>query len=151
MSVFLRKATIEDAEDILRWRNDPTTRANSFTKDEISLLSHVNWFKRKLEDANSHIFILMDEDQKVGNIRVDVTDGVGEISYMIAPESRGKGYGKKIIALAEEEMRKGVSEVKTLIAFTLKDNVASGRCFEYNDYNREDTGDSFCYSKSISE
>ncbi len=150
MSLYLKKATIEDAEDVLSWRNDPTTRENSFTKGEISLLSHMNWFQRKLANPNCHIFILMDGDVKVGNIRVDVTEDVGEISYMIAPEARGKGYGKKIIALVEEELRNASTGVKTLTAFTLKENTASGKCFVANGYNCEDAGDSFCFSKCIS-
>ena len=149
MSFCLRKATIEDAQDILRWRNDPTTRENSFTKNKISLMSHMNWFGRKLADENCHIFILMDGEKKVGNIRVDVTDEVGEISYMIAPDARGKGYGKKIIALLEEELRQEETGVKTLTAFTLKENMASARCFEVNGFSCEDAGDSLCYSKSI--
>ena len=35
----LRKATIEDAMDILAWRNDPQTRATSFNKEEIDTYS----------------------------------------------------------------------------------------------------------------
>lgn len=149
MSLYLKKATIEDAEDVLSWRNDPTTRENSFTKGEISLLSHMNWFQRKLANPNCHIFILMDGDVKVGNIRVDVTEDVGEISYMIAPEARGKGYGKKIIALAENEMRNDETGVKALTGMVLKSNGASCHCFEANGYTAENAGDSFCYSKSI--
>ena len=149
MNIYLRKATIDDAEDILKWRNDPTTRKNSFTKNEISFVSHMNWFGKKMANPNCYIFMLVDDDKKVGNIRVDVTDDVGEISYMIAPEARGKGYGKKIIALVEDKLRNTETGIKTLTAFTLKDNVASGRCFQVNGYNCEDAGDSYCYSKSI--
>jgi spore coat polysaccharide biosynthesis protein SpsF len=152
MGIYLRPATIEDAEDILRWRNDPSTRENSFTKGEISLASHINWLTKKLANPDCHIFIMMDGKAKVGNIRVDVTEGVGEISYMIAPECRGKGYGKKIIGMVEDALRSsgGSSVVKTLTAFTLKDNEASAKCFLANGYSYEDAEDSYCFSKSLS-
>lgn len=144
--IFLRRAAMEDAEDLLRWRNDETTRANSFTKDIIDLESHKKWLERKLSDERCYLFVMMDDTEKVGNIRVDVEGDVGEISYMIAPEKRGRGYGKKIIALVEKEMP---ADVRTLIGLTLKDNRASGRCFLANGYTASDAEDALCYSKGI--
>ena len=149
MNLSLRRATIEDARDVLRWRNDPATRENSFNKAEIDLNSHLAWFERKLNQKECLMFIMMDDGQKVGNIRLDVTDGVGEISYMIAPEYRGKGYGKKMLILLEAELNEIGADVKTLTAFVLKDNIASMRCFLDNGYTGEDAGDSFCYSKML--
>ena len=146
MELYLKRATIEDAEDMLRWRNDPSTRENSFSKEEIDLKSHIKWLTRKLSQENSHIFILMDGDTKVGSIRVDVTDEVGEISYMVAPEHRGKGYGKKMIGLVEDMLPK---DVRVLTGLTLKSNKASGRCFEANGYSFEDAEDAYCYSKTL--
>ena len=144
--IFLRRATMDDAKDLLRWRNDEDSRANSFSKEVIDLETHMKWFERKLSDPGCYLFILMDEGEKVGNIRVDVKDDVGEISYMIAPGMRGRGYGKKIIALVEKEMP---PEVKTLVGLTLKDNKASGRCFIANGYTASDAEDALCYSKGI--
>ncbi|MBQ8031410.1 MAG: GNAT family N-acetyltransferase [Butyrivibrio sp.] len=146
--IFLRRATMEDALDILRWRNDETSRANSFTKDVIDLDSHKKWLSKKLSQKDCHMFIMMDGQDKVGNIRVDVTDDAGEISYLIAPEKRGRGYGKKIIALIEKEMP---DEVKTLMGLTLKTNDASGRCFLASGYTASDAEDALCYSKRIHE
>ncbi len=92
------------------------------------------------------MFILMDGQDKVGNIRVDVTDDFGEISYMIAPEMRGRGYGTMAIGLVEKEMP---DTVRSLMGLTLKTNTASGRCFEKNGYTSSDAGDALCYSKSL--
>ena len=47
-TMILRKATIDDAMDILTWRNDPLTRAASFNKEEIDPDSHMNWFRKNL-------------------------------------------------------------------------------------------------------
>ena len=137
---------MSDAEDVLEWRNDEKTRENSFNSERISLLSHLKWFERKLGQADTYMFIVMDGMEKVGSIRVDVTDDIGEISYMIAPKARGKGYGSRAIALVEGQMP---PEVKSLMGLTLKTNTASGRCFEKNGYTSSDAGDALCYSKSI--
>ncbi len=144
--LYLRKAELSDAEDILRWRNDEETRANSFNKEKISLVSHMNWLKKKLSQEGTYMFILMDGDAKAGNIRVDVMDSMGEISYCVAPELRGRGYGSRMIALVEKEMP---PEVKSLMGLTLKTNRASGRCFEKNGYTASDAGDALCYSKGL--
>ena len=146
MALYLRKATIEDAEDILRWRNDPSSRENSFTKDEIDLDSHMAWFSRKLCEYDCFMYILMDDQNKAGNIRVDVEDGVGEISYMIAPECRGKGYGKKILELVEPEVS---GKVKSLVGYTLKCNKPSSKCFTTNGYTESEDEDSYCYTKNL--
>ncbi len=146
MDVYLRRAQMSDAQDVLEWRNDEKTRENSFNSERISLLSHLKWFERKLGQADTYMFIVMDGMEKVGSIRVDVTDDIGEISYMIAPKARGKGYGSRAIALVEGQMP---PEVKSLMGLTLKTNTASGRCFEKNGYTSSDAGDALCYSKSI--
>ncbi len=144
--IYLRRAEMSDAEDILRWRNDEETRANSFNREEISLLSHMNWMKKKLSQEDTYMFILMDGDTKVGNIRVDVMDDIGEISYCVAPECRGRGYGTEMITLVEKEMPPKVS---ALTGLTLKSNKASGRCFIKNGYTASDAGDALCYSKGL--
>ena len=146
MELYLRKATIEDAEDMLRWRNDPATRNNSFSKEEIDLASHIKWLKKKLALEKCHMFILTDGKDNLGSIRVDVTDEVGEISYMIAPEHRGKGLGKKIIGLVEKVVP---NDVKVLTGLALKENTASGKCFLANGYSFEDAEDAYCFSKTL--
>ena len=151
MRLFLRKATMEDAKDVLRWRNDPVTRENSFTRDEIDLDSHLTWFEKKLGQEECFMYILMADDEKVGNIRVDASEGVGEISYMVAPEHRGKGYGKKMIGLLEAELSKDAKDapIHTLFGLTIKSNAASGKCFIANDYAGTEEKDSYKFTKSI--
>ena len=150
-TLFLRRATTEDAKDILRWRNDPTTRENSFNKDEIDLESHMKWFVRKLGQDDCFMYMLMADDEKVGNIRIDVTNGIGEISYMIAPEHRGKGFGKKIIGMVEKELKEdaGDLQINELFGQTLKSNPASGKCFIANGYALVFEGEVCEYKKGL--
>jgi len=146
MKIYLRKATMDDAELILEWRNDPVTREASFTKDIIDLETHKEWFRRKLESPECFLYILMDDTESVGQLRIDRVNDVGEISYMIAPEKRGMGYGKRIIQLAETS---SPAEIRVLTGLVEKTNEASRKCFLFNDYTELTGGEICCYIKTI--
>ncbi len=151
MALFLRNATIEDAQDVFNWRNDPDTRANSFNKDEIDLESHMLWFGKRLGRENTLMYILMNGNKKAGNIRIDIEGTTGEISYMIAPEARGKGYGKKILALLEKTLAETEAgeRITALKGSVLKGNKASCKCFIANGYTQSEEEDSYCFTKEI--
>ena len=151
MALFLRNATIEDAQDVFNWRNDPDSRANSFNKDEIDLESHMLWFGKRLGRENTLMYILMNGNQKAGNIRIDIEGTTGEISYMIAPEARGKGYGKKILALLEKTLSESEAgeRINRLSGSVLKGNRASCRCFLANGYSETEQDDSYFFTKEI--
>lgn len=151
MALFLRNATIEDAQDVFNWRNDPDTRANSFNKDEIDLESHMLWFGKRLGRENTLMYILMNGNQKAGNIRIDIEGTTGEISYMIAPKARGKGYGKKILALLEKTLSETPAgeRITGFKGSVLKGNKASCRCFLANGYTQSEEEDSYCFTKEI--
>lgn len=151
MALFLRFATIEDAKDIFDWRNDPDTRANSFNKDEIDFESHMLWFGKRLGRENTLMYIMMNKDKKVGNIRIDIEGTTGEISYMIAPDARGKGYGKKILSLLEKTLSESEAgkRINRLSGSVLKGNKASCKCFLANGYTQAETDDSYSFTKEI--
>ncbi|MBQ8823225.1 MAG: GNAT family N-acetyltransferase [Lachnospiraceae bacterium] len=144
MSIYLRKATLADAEMILEWRNDAVTREHSFSKDEITLETHTNWMKNKLADVSCTMYILMDGEACVGQLRIDKVDNVGEISYMIAPDKRKMGYGKRIIALAEEIVS---GDIKALMGLVEKVNEPSKKCFQASGYAEFIGGETICYIK----
>lgn len=146
MSTYLREVTMEDAEMILEWRNDAVTRKNSFSEDEIDLETHKNWLGRRLEDEGCALYMLMDVGECVGHLRIDKIGEVGELSYMIAPDRRGQGYGKKMIELAQQMV---TEDVKVLVGLVKEDNIASGKCFLANRYNEIRGGNVICYVKSL--
>lgn len=146
MSIYLREAAMEDALDILKWRNDEKSREGSFSKETIKIPQHLEWYKKKMADPDSHLFILMDGETKVGHIRLDCQADVAEISYMIAPDHRGKGYGKEILHLVEDSAMSGT---KVLVGFTLPGNAGSRKCFADNGYRELTAGDVICYIKTL--
>ena len=141
----LRSATMEDAELILGWRNDDSTRASSFSGDVIALKEHIKWLSEKLSDENCIFYIALDGAVPVGSIRLDLAGNIGEISYMIAPAERGKGYGREILRVLEENLPKGVD---CLVGIVKMDNEASRRCFKYNGFSEFFAENTVCYVKT---
>lgn len=81
--------------------NDPDVRNNSFNQESVSLEDHKKWFYEKLKDPDSKIFIMLDADIPVGQIRFDknLAENVYVINYSVDAQNRGKGLGERIIQL----------------------------------------------------
>lgn len=96
--MILRPVTFEDWRLLLEWRNDPTTRENSITSYPVEEKTHIVWLLNSLKNPNRELCILVDNDNSVGTIRCDKQeDGKYILSWIIAPEYRGKGYGTKML------------------------------------------------------
>lgn len=112
-SYRLRPATLEDAERLFVWRNDPATRTASHNAGELDWNTHVDWLKRSLEDPNRQLMIALCEDVPVGTVRADKADGMWKLSWTVAPESRGRGIGSAIVKLAVEHVNGAIlAEIK---------------------------------------
>jgi RimJ/RimL family protein N-acetyltransferase len=127
----LRKATFNDWKILLDWRNDPTTRKNSFETGEVSEQTHKLWFNDSLLNPNRSIYILEDNSIPVGSIRSDIHwNNQSVLSWSIAPDQRGKGYGTKILEIYLQD-KKGefIAEIKP-------ENIASIKMVEKNDFTK---------------
>lgn len=138
--VRLRPAEPADEGRLLEWRNEPTTRAASLTSGEVSAEDHSRWLAHKLADPASTLFIVMDGDEPIGQVRLDrVDDELAEVSIGLAPEARGRGAGRKALDLAAAEApRLGVMSLRALIK---PNNEASLRAFKaagYADFKADD-------------
>lgn len=109
MNLILRPATMDDAKMLLQWRNDPDTRANSINTGEVEWGGHVAWLERVLSDPNRKLLVAMNGETPIGTIRLDGNPGKGEIelSWTIAPDERGKGYGGAMVALSLKHLVPG--------------------------------------------
>jgi RimJ/RimL family protein N-acetyltransferase len=91
-----RPAQMSDAETLFRWRNDELTRAMFKNSGVVPWPDHLRWLTARLERPG--LFIAEIDGIPVGTFRVDDD----EISYTIAPEHRGKGYGLAMLIKAHE-------------------------------------------------
>jgi RimJ/RimL family protein N-acetyltransferase len=103
--IALRLATLADSDLLLLWRNDALTRQNSHSMAEVDRNSHQAWLLKSLADPTRIIFIGEVNGSPVGTVRCDCrnTSPVRiELSWTVAPEHRGRGYGRKLVEAAAE-------------------------------------------------
>jgi RimJ/RimL family protein N-acetyltransferase len=129
----LRKATFNDWKILLDWRNDSLTRENSFNQDEVSEQTHKLWFSDSLLNPYREIYILTDDIIPVGSIRSDnILTNQYILSWSIAPDQRGKGYGTKILEIYLQ------GRTGNFIAEIKPENIASIKMVQKNGFNQLD-------------
>ena len=130
MSLYLRKTIKKDIELLYEWVNDPLVRMNSFNTGIVHHEEHVNWFNQSLANPDRDMYICMDGEIPVGQIRVDYdSNGNGVISYAVAADYRGKGYGRRMLELLEIEVAKKKGAGRYLFGEVKPENEASLRAF----------------------
>jgi len=134
LPVTLRKATPDDASDLLAWRNDPVTRAMSRNSDPVEAADHARWFQSALQDATCTLLIGEDDSRKIGMVRLSRGEET-EVSINLNPAVRGRGLSRELLmqALAQES--------GALLAVIKPKNLASIRLFEGAGFVLEDTHD----------
>ena len=152
-NIYLRRADREDVELFFRWVNEPAVRENSFNTDPIHWESHQKWFKKVLADDGVRIYVLMQDNLPVGQVRLVFEDSKWQISYSIASAYRGQGYGKRILQLAENELISNGHTGEKLFAEVKARNTASQRIFNSLGYAESESNHSnaYAYVKVIGE
>ena len=97
MNTALRKVTLEDAELLLEWRNDESTRNASHNTNEVSLDEHVNWLGNSIHNNNRKLFIYEKDGLPYGTVRADFDGSLWELSWTVSPNLRGKGVAKEMV------------------------------------------------------
>ena len=65
---------------------------------------------------------------------MDLYSKITEKTYSIAPQERGKGYGKKIVHLAVMKIKSDYPEIIKIRALIKPQNEASIICFQHNGF-----------------
>jgi spore coat polysaccharide biosynthesis predicted glycosyltransferase SpsG/RimJ/RimL family protein N-acetyltransferase len=130
-TVGVRPAGLEDADLLLSWRNDPTTRAVSRTTAEVPRAEHVAWLTATLARSGRHLLVVLDGDEPVGTVRWD-DEGAGEweVSITVAPSARGRGLAGPALTAAQDWLAGHLpAPPSALLAVVHEDNTASRRLF----------------------
>ncbi len=132
--VFLRPATMDDAERLWEWANDPAVRAVSFHPDPIPWKTHCAWLRRKLEDGRVLLLIAETDAGPAGMVRFErEEDGNAVVSVIVAASARGRGWGSKIIAAGTRRFA-DTSGCTLVRAYIKPGNRASVSVFERAGY-----------------
>lgn len=96
--IKLRRAILDDAKMLFDWRNDPATRANSLQSESLDWEKHLSWLAACLENPERALYIAEVGGSSCGTVRADKAGSEYELSWTVAPEYRGKGLGKRMVA-----------------------------------------------------
>ncbi|MGH8968572.1 MAG: GNAT family N-acetyltransferase [Actinomycetes bacterium] len=127
----VRPVTEVDAETLLRWRNDPVTRAVSRNTGEVRIDQHRDWLAHTLADPDRHLLVATDDAGDVGSVRWDrVNEGEWEVSITVAPERRGRSLAGPLLRSGEDWLAESEPATHTMLATVHEDNVPSLRLFD---------------------
>jgi spore coat polysaccharide biosynthesis predicted glycosyltransferase SpsG/L-amino acid N-acyltransferase YncA len=145
--VTARRAELDDASALYDWRNDPSVRAVSRTKDELSWDGHIAWLTQTLAREDRELWIIQRYGEPVGTVRFDCLErdcdaetpsSVWEVSITVAPSLRGQGLAGILLREAEAEfLRSRPEEERAHVEFVaemLESNPASRKLFENGGY-----------------
>jgi UDP-2,4-diacetamido-2,4,6-trideoxy-beta-L-altropyranose hydrolase len=127
--VTLRGAVDDDVGRLLVWRNDVDAVRFSVSGRPVTAKDHQRWFAARRDDPQGRLWIAEYGGTPVGQVRVDVKDGVGVVSVAVAAEHRGRGIASEMLRAIIAELSAD-SAVRTLRALVHPENRQSIRAFE---------------------
>ncbi len=141
-NLSIRLAQSDDAELLWNWANDNSVRERSFNQEPIAWQSHLEWFSRRLASPDARFYLLLEDGEPVGQIRFDRDAGgqAAEISFSIAKEHRGRGFGSEILCLTAARAATDLN-CREIIGFVIEGNEASSKAFLRAGFATEGTFD----------
>lgn len=134
----VRRAGSADSAAQLAWRNDPVVRRSSQAPGPVDDEEHARWFDDVLRSPTRHLLVVEDEAaQPIASVRWDALDhprSRWEVSIMLAPHHRGRGWGAAVLAAAEERLLADEPSAMSLNASVSAANAASRSLFQRSGY-----------------
>jgi RimJ/RimL family protein N-acetyltransferase len=116
MGISWRSASLEDADDLFRWRNSYSGRQYSGDSTTISLSHHLEWFHSRLLRVDAEPFYMfMAKEDKVGMCRFDGNFKINksfEVSVLVNPDFQGSGLGSQILRISCDEIFENYPGIK---------------------------------------
>lgn len=93
----VRPMQIGDLEQVLSWRNHPEVRRYMYTRHEILLEEHAQWFERVSKDPERHLLVFEIDGNPHGfiNIHQIASGGIADWGFYAAPDT-AKGTGRAL-------------------------------------------------------
>lgn len=134
-SLILRPADISDMQILFDWANSDIVRSMSLSTKKFSWETHKKWFEKCLRASTTEIFLGIDSNQfPIGQIRFDlVGNSQADVDVHTNPDWIGRGFGTQLIILGTQRFF-AVSNVSSIRAIVLKNNIASIRAFQKAGY-----------------
>lgn len=130
-TLAFRRATLEDSENLLLWRNDPAIRAVSLDDTQISRSTHEVWLRGVLADPHRVLLVAEFHDEPVGVVRFDLSPPEAVISAYRVPTAKS---GRGLIRQATEWLRATYPGIRKITAEVLSTNRGSLAAFRNAGY-----------------
>ncbi len=139
--MLIRLAISSDAEDLLRWRNDPISRSMFINGEEVGNSEHNAWFQKALHDPLVRIYIGEIGGAKIGVCRIGYQLGQDryEVSINLDPSFRGKGMSFPLLTGSLAEFRRHLPV--PIVALVRVENLRSQRLFSSAGFVQISEGD----------
>ncbi len=134
--LIARPALPEDVETYFRWVNDTEVRKNALQSEPITWKIHQGWFTDRLAEPTSLLLLFSVLNQPCGQVRFDSGGHSAFIDISLDQEFRGRGFGSRMLYLAEEQLRLRKPGITQVIAWVKINNTASVRLFEKSGYKK---------------
>ena len=136
-TLAIRRARMSDLALYFQWVNDPEVRRNSFNSNPVSIEDHTSWFVKQLHSAASVMFLFLQKDIPIGQVRFLLEGDTALLNFSIEKQSRGKGFAAQIITIASSTLKDEYPMLKKIVAEVKPENMASGRAFERAGYHKQ--------------
>ena len=104
LDLCFRPATMDDADFLLRLRNDPATVAASRQQRPVEKTDHLAWLAMAICNPAITLSVAVVGSLRVGTVRLDHRECPGgcatEVSLTVAPSMRGQGLARHLILSA---------------------------------------------------
>lgn len=129
-SITVKKATLNDKDDVFIWRNDQQAIEMSLSNDSVSRSEHSSWFDKKIKSDKTLILIGYCQNQKIGMTRFDLNKNENIISINLDPISRGKGLSSLFLKESIEYFIRSQETTHSYIKAKIKaNNIPSIKSF----------------------
>ena len=140
--VYIRPITVEDTDNIIKWRNSEAVRPYFIFQKPFTREGHLNWLKTMIETGRGYQFIVcrLENDEPIGCTYLrDYDKEHNKIEYGVflgSDDVKGKGIGTEILMLTLRFAFETLN-VHKVFARAFSDNPASIGSFLKGGFEKE--------------
>jgi len=147
--IELKIAKINHAKFLYVLYNYSIKKGFSKTIKKISYKNHLNWFKKKIKEKFTKIFIGYLGLKKIGYVRYEkISKNKYIVSIAVHPTHIGKGLGGNLLKLSIKKFKRN-KEFISLFALVKKNNLPSHKIFLKNNFKLKNKLPKLIVSKNI--
>lgn len=139
--VYLRKMTVEDTNQIIRWRNAPHVMERFLFRTPLTKEMHLKWIEEKIGSGQVEQFIICEKegDRGIGSFYfrdIDKEHHTAELGIFIGEkDALGKGYGTEAVQIGIKYGFESL-QLEKIILRVISDNTAAIKNYEKNGFIR---------------